>query len=207
MKNFMSVGNAPIEINLNEHSTTLVTATNGSGKSSVMLDSITFALYGKAYRNINKPNLINSINQKHCLVEIWFKVNNTRFHIKRGIRPHVFEIYKNDELLNQDANIKDYQRTIEQQILRMNYRTFTQVVIMGSGNYIPFMRLPAAQRREFIEDLLDIKIFSVMNNILRDKISATKDLLRDLESEIKSTDDKIKMQQSFIYTLQEEKNT
>ena len=206
MKNFMSVGNAPIEISLNEHSTTLVTATNGSGKSSVMLDSITFALYGKAYRNINKPNLVNSINQKNCLLEIWFTVNTTKYYIKRGIRPHVFEIYKNDILLNQDANIKDYQKILEQQILRMNYRTFTQVVIMGSGNYIPFMRLPAAQRREFIEDLLDIKIFSVMNSLLKDKIAITKDALRDIDFDLKSINDKIQMQQAFIFTLQEEKN-
>lgn len=206
MRNFMSVGNAPIELDLNQNSTTLITATNGSGKSSVMLDSITFALYGKAYRNINKPNLVNSINQKNCLLEIWFSVNTTKYYIKRGIRPHVFEIYKNDVLLNQDANIKDYQKTIEQQILRMNYRTFTQVVIMGSGNYVPFMRLPAAQRREFIEDLLDIKIFSVMNILLKDKIAITKDGLRDIEAEIKSVNDKIQMQQAFIFTLQEEKN-
>lgn len=207
MRNFMSVGNAPIEINLNENSTTLVTATNGSGKSSVMLDSITFALYGKAYRNINKPNLVNSINQKNCLLEIWFSVNTTKYHIKRGIRPHVFEIYKNDVLMNQDANIKDYQKILEQQILRMNYRTFTQVVIMGSGNYIPFMRLPAAQRREFIEDLLDIKIFSVMNMLLRDKIAITKDAIRDIDADLKSFGDKIQMQQAFIFTLQEEKNS
>lgn len=202
----MSVGSSPIEIELNKHSTVLVSAGNGSGKSSVMLDSITFALYGKAYRNINKPNLVNSINERQCLVEVWFKTNNVNYYIKRGIKPHVFEIYKNDVLLNQDSSIKDYQKILEQQILRMNYRTFTQVVIMGSGNYIPFMKLPAAQRREFIEDLLDIRIFSIMNNLLRDKTSAVKDVQKETEQEIKSVNDKIVMQKSFIYTLQEEKN-
>lgn len=205
IKNFMSVGNSPIEINYTANKTTIVTATNGSGKSSIMLDSITFALYGKPYRNINKPQLINSINQKDCVVELWFKVNKTEYRIKRGIKPIIFEIYKDGKLMNQDAASRDYQKILENNILKMNYRTFTQVVIMGSGNYIPFMRLPVAQRREFVEDILDIKIFSIMNMLLKQQMADSKESKRELELKIKSIKEKIKMQKDFIDTLQSAK--
>lgn len=202
IKNFMSVGNSPVELDYTKHKTTIVTATNGSGKSSIMLDSITFALYGKPYRNVNKPQLINSINQKECVVELWFKVNKTEYRVKRGMKPGIFEIYKNGKLLNQDAASRDYQKVLEQNILKMNYRTFTQVVIMGSGNYVPFMRLPLSQRREFIEDILDIKIFSIMNQLLKQRMSDAKDTKRELELKISSIKDKIKMQKEFIATLE-----
>lgn len=202
IKNFMSVGNAPIDIDYTSHETTIITASNGAGKSSIMLDSITFALFGKPYRNINKAQLINSVNQKECMVELWFKVNKIDYRIKRGIKPNIFEIYKDDKLLNQDAAARDYQKLLEQGILKMNYRTFTQVVIMGSGNYIPFMRLPLIQRREFIEDILDIKIFSIMNQLLKQKIVDNKDEMKDLDSSIKAIKEKIKMQEEFIGTLE-----
>jgi len=205
--NFMSVGNAPLVIDYTSNKSTLVTATNGSGKSSVMMDSICFALYGKPYRNINKPQLLNSINGKNCLVEIKFSVGKTKYTVKRGIKPALFEIYKNGVLLNQDAASRDYQKVLEQSILKMNYRTFTQVVIMGSGNYVPFMRLKSNERREFIEDVLDIKIFSIMNQLLKQHMKDTDDQEKAIKHTIDLLKEKATMQQSFIATLEKEKQT
>lgn len=203
----MSVGNAPLTVDYNKNKSTLVTATNGSGKSSIMMDSICFALYGVPYRNINKPQLINSINGKNCLVEVYFKVGKTSYVVRRGIKPGVFEILKNGKLLNQDAAAKDYQKVLESSILKMNFRTFTQVVIMGSGNYVPFMRLKASQRREFIEDVLDIKIFSLMNQLLKQHAKDTDDQERSIKNAMTLLKEKAVMQESFIKTLEKEKQT
>ena len=155
-KNFLSTGQAGIELFLDKNQMTLITANNGSGKSTAM-DAICFALFGKAYRNINKPQLLNSINQKKALTEVDFTVGGIDYKVVRGIKPAVFEIYENGNLMNQNPNVRDYQQVLEQQILKMNYTAFTQVVVMGSSNYIPFMRLKTNERRDFIENLLDIK--------------------------------------------------
>jgi DNA repair exonuclease SbcCD ATPase subunit len=205
MKNFMSIGNAPLEIDYLKSKSTLVTAANGAGKSSLMTDSLVFALYGYPYRPINKPQLINSINGKGMLVEVDFKVGKTRYKVIRGMKPNVFKIFKNDKLINQDAAAKDYQKVLENNILKMNYRTFTQVVIMGSGNYVPFMKLNPAQRREFIEDVLDIKVFSVMNVILKDKVRILEEEIHDLELEMKMEIERINSQERLISTLESEK--
>lgn len=203
--NFMSVGNAPLEIDYNKSKSTLVTATNGSGKSSVMMDSLCFALYGRPYRAINKPQLINSVNGKQCVVELHFKVNKSKYIVKRGIKPAMFEIHKNGKMINQDAAAKDYQKVLESNILKMNFRTFTQVVIMGSGNYVPFMRLTSAQRREFIEDILDIRIFSLMNQLLKQYAKDTEESEREIRNNISLAKEKFKLQESFIKTLESEK--
>jgi DNA repair exonuclease SbcCD ATPase subunit len=150
-KNFGSFGNNYTEIVLNKNNTTLICGNNGSGKSFAFLDSITFALFGKPFRKINIPQLSNSINSKNCLVEIEFSKGNEKFLIKRGINPRIFEIYKNGNLVDQDAKTSDYQDYLETQILKMNYKTFTQVVILGSSSFVPFMQLPAADRRAVIE--------------------------------------------------------
>ncbi|NBP02020.1 MAG: recombinase, partial [Proteobacteria bacterium] len=158
-RNFLSTGNAPNTIQLNKNPASLIIGKNGCGKSTV-LDALTFGLFGKPFRNINKPNLVNSINNKNCLVEVEFNVAGKTYKIVRGIKPGIFEIHCNGELVNKDAALKDYQKVLEQQILRLNYKTFTQVVILGSASFVPFMQLAPAQRREVIEDILDIRVFS-----------------------------------------------
>ena len=173
-KNFLSTGNYFTEINFDEAPNTLVVGTNGAGKST-MLDALCFVLFGKAFRNINKPQLINSINQKDCVVECLFFVGKKEYRIVRGIKPNIFEIYINGELINQEAASKDYQEILEKQVLKLNYKSFTQIVILGSASFTPFMQLSAADRRAIIEDLLDIQIFSSMNSILKDRISKNKD--------------------------------
>lgn len=175
-KNFLSTGNYFTEIKLNNSSNTLVIGTNGAGKST-MLDALCFVLFGKAFRNINKPQLINSINMKDCLVECEFSIGNKEYKVIRGMKPNVFQIFLNGELLNQDAASRDYQETLERQILKLNYKSFTQIVILGSASFVPFMQLSAADRRAIIEDLLDIQIFSTMNGLLKDKFSQNKDVL------------------------------
>ena len=196
-KNFLSTGSAGIELQLDRSQLTLITANNGSGKSTA-LDAICFVLYGKAYRNINKPNLINSINGKACEVELEFSSGAVEYKIIRGIKPAKFEIYENGSLINQNPNIKDYQQVLESQILKMNYTAFTQIVVMGSTNYIPFMRLNPNQRRDFIENLLDIKIFSLMGDLLKTKRDAVKDELKILTLKLTSLQEKIELQQAFI---------
>ena len=166
--NFLSTGNSANTVLLDKSPTTLIVGRNGEGKSTI-LDALCFALFGKPFRNINKGQLVNSINQKNCMVEIKFSVSNVEYRIRRGIKPNLFEIYQNDVLMNQDSANRDYQKILEQQILRLNYKTFTQVVILGSASFVPFMQLPSTQRREVIEDILDIKIFSTMNSLLRRK--------------------------------------
>lgn len=189
-KNILSVGDSPITINFLESKTTLISAPNGAGKST-SIDAIVFALYGKTFRKINKSQLVNSINKKDLLVEIFFDVGKDSYSVRRGIKPNVFEIHKNGEMLNKDAASKDYQEYLETDILKMTFKSFTQIVILGSATYIPFMDLPASQRREIIEDLLDIQVFSVMNVILKGKISENKEQLVQAEHEISLLEVKI----------------
>ena len=200
-KNFLSCGNYFIEINLNENPTTLVVGNNGSGKST-MLDAITFSLFGKSFRGINKPQLLNSINEKDCVVELEFSVGKIEWKIVRGMKPTIFEIYKNNELLDQSASASDQQKILEQSILKMNYKSFTQLVVLGSSNFIPFMQLSAASRREVIEDLLDIKIFSSMSSLLKENIKEIKDDLNVLNLKEDSLIDKINMQSEFITKIE-----
>ena len=196
-KNFLSTGNQFTEIDFTKTATTLVIGNNGAGKST-MLDALTFSLFGKSYRGVNKPLLINSVNEKDCLVEIEFKIGNTAWKVVRGIKPAVFQIYKDGELLNSDAAAKDQQIWLERVVLKMNYKSFTQIVILGSSNFIPFMQLPAASRREVIEDLLDIKIFSSMNSVVKENIKASKDEIRTLDYKTDNLEEKVKMQKDFI---------
>lgn len=199
-QNFLSTGNAPNKVLLNKSTTTLIIGKNGEGKSTI-LDALCFSLFGKPFRNINKNQLINSINGKKCLVEIEFSIGNKEYKVIRGIKPNIFEIWQNDELLNQDAAARDYQKILEQQILKLNYKTFTQVVILGSASFVPFMQLPPGQRREVIEDILDIRIFSTMNQLLKEKAQETKDEIVRIETEIKSAKDKVESQQTLIQTI------
>jgi DNA repair exonuclease SbcCD ATPase subunit len=199
-KNFLSTGNYFTEINLSGNSNTLVIGTNGAGKST-MLDALCFVLFGKAFRNINKPQLINSINQKDCVVECEFRIGKKEYKIVRGIKPAVFEIYLDGQLLNQEAASKDYQEILEKQILKLNYKSFTQIVILGSASFVPFMQLSAADRRAIIEDLLDIQIFSTMNNILKDKISVNKEEIQSNKHSAELTKTKYDMQKDHIEKL------
>ena len=173
-KNFGSFGNHFTEIDLNRHRTTLVSGLNGHGKSFALLDSITFALFGKPFRKINIPQLVNSVNEKDCVVEVEFNIGDAEYKIHRGLKPKKFEVYKNGELMDVIARSKDYQKMLEDQVLKMNYKSFTQVVILGASAFVPFMQLSAADRRTVIEDILDIQVFSNMNSVLRDKSSAIK---------------------------------
>ena len=204
--NFLSTGNSANTVLLDKSPTTLIVGRNGEGKSTI-LDALCFALFGKPFRNINKGQLVNSINQKNCMVEIKFSVSNVEYRIRRGIKPNLFEIYQNDVLMNQDSANRDYQKILEQQILRLNYKTFTQVVILGSASFVPFMQLPSTQRREVIEDILDIKIFSTMNSLLKEKAQETKDAINRTETEIKSAKDKVESQQAIIKTISEAKTS
>lgn len=177
-KNLLSSGNSFTEIFLDKSKTTLISGSNGSGKST-LLDAITFALYGKAFRKINKPQLINTINEKDLVVEIEFSIGIQQYLIRRGLRPNIFEILLNGNLVNQDAAARDYQVYLEQNILKLNYKSFTQIVILGSATYVPFMELPAQGRREIIEDLLDIQVFSTMNTLLKEKVVANKESITE----------------------------
>lgn len=177
-KNILSTGNVFTEIDLSKSNTTLISGGNGSGKSTV-LDAIVFALYGKPFRKINKPQLINSINQKEMVVEIEFATGTNHYMVRRGIKPGIFEIYKNGSLVDQESATRDYQSYLEQNILNLNYKSFNQIVILGSATYVPFMELPAQARREIIEDLLDIQVFSTMNTLLKDKISLNKNAITE----------------------------
>lgn len=205
-KNFLSTGNVPNVIELNKHSATLITGKNGYGKSSILC-AITYALFGKPFRNINKPQLINSINQKNMLVEIDFEIGGTSYTVRRGMKPNVFQIIRDGKLLNEESDNRDYQKILEQQILKLNYKTFTQVVILGSATFVPFMQLPAQKRREIIEDILDIKVFSTMNSILKEKYSKLKGELGDIDINITTTKTKIDAQKKLIDTIQESKDT
>ena len=200
-KNFLSTGNQYTEIDFEKNSTTLIIGSNGAGKSTV-LDALTFSLYGKPFRKINKPQLPNSVNEKDCRVEVEFSVNNINWKVVRGIKPNIFEIHRNDTLLDQDAAALDQQKWLEKNVLKMNYKSFTQIVILGSSTFVPFMQLSAQNRREVIEDLLDIKIFSSMGIVIKEKIRSIKDELKVLELKKETLKDKLDMQKEFIEELE-----
>lgn len=200
-KNFLSTGSQFTEIQLNRNTTTLIIGENGAGKSTI-LDALCFGLFGKAFRNINKAQLINSINQKHAEVQIEFNIGKKEYKVVRGIKPNTFEIYVNDEMINQDADARDYQKYLEDQILKLNYKSFTQVVILGSASFTPFMQLPAAHRREIIEDLLDIRIFTAMNDVWKEKIAEVRSSIDNKNNEIDLAKEKAKLQQEYINKLE-----
>ena len=202
-KNFLSTGNHYTKISFNSHSTTLIVGQNGAGKSTV-LDALTFSLFGKPFRKVNKSQLINQANEKDCRVEIDFSIAETQWKVVRGIKPNLFEVYRNGNCLNQFANANDQQKWLEQNVLKMNYKSFTQIVVLGSSTFVPFMQLSASNRREVIEDLLDIKIFSSMNNIIRDKIKLVRDEIRTLDLKKESLNDKVQMQTNWIKELESE---
>ena len=201
-RNFLSTGNTFTEVDFTEAQTNLIVGTNGAGKSTV-LDALTFVLFNKPFRKINKPQLINSVNEKDCTVEIEFSTGSIEWKVIRGIKPNVFEIYKNGELLDRAAAASDQQKWLEENVLKLNYKSFTQIVILGSASFVPFMQLPAASRREIIEDLLDIKIFSYMSNILREKIRRTNESIRELTIHKDLVEEKIDMQKNFISDLEQ----
>ena len=204
-KNFLSTGNQFTEVNLETNNTNLIIGTNGAGKSTI-LDALTFVLFNKPFRKINKPQLVNTVNEKDCLVEIEFSVNNRDYLVRRGIKPNIFDIEVNGSLLHKEADDRANQRILEENILKVNYKSFTQIVILGSTAFVPFMQLTTANRREVIEDLLDIRIFSAMNNIVKDKIRAQKDEIKSLNVAKENFKDKIKMQQDFIEELENRGN-
>jgi DNA repair exonuclease SbcCD ATPase subunit len=204
-RNFLSTGNAFTEIQLDVRPTTLIVGENGSGKST-LLDAICFALFSKPYRNINKPQLVNTINGKNCVVEIEFFIGSKNYKIIRGIKPAIFEIWVDNVLLNQDAASRDYQKYLEENILKLNFKSFTQIVILGSASFTPFMQLPAAARREVIEDILDIKIFTSMNLVLKDKMSELKMKMNEVETKITLAKNKAEIQQDYIKTLEEDRD-
>jgi DNA repair exonuclease SbcCD ATPase subunit len=195
--NFLSTGQYPTKVDLCASNTTLISGENGAGKST-LLDALTFALFGKPYRNINKPQLVNSVNEKNCLVELDMEVGTDVYLIKRGLEPALFEIYKNGKLVDQDAKSKDYQKQFEEQVLKMNYKAFCQVVILGSANYVPFMRLPAAERRAVVESILDINIFSVMNGLLKGKLSKLKEELAITDADVNVEREKVRLNQKYL---------
>jgi DNA repair exonuclease SbcCD ATPase subunit len=203
-KNFLSTGNSANKVILDKSPTTLIIGKNGEGKSTI-LDALCFSLFGKPFRNVNKNQLINSINGKNCLTTLEFSIGNKEYKIIRGIKPNIFEIWCDNEMLNQDAASRDYQKILEQQIIRLNYKTFTQVVILGSASFVPFMQLSTNQRRDVIEDILDIKIFSTMNSLLKEKAQETKDEISRIESSIKNAKDKVESQKTLIKTISEAK--
>ena len=204
-RNFLSTGNHYTEIDFEKTSTTLIVGSNGAGKSTV-LDALTFSLFGKPFRKINKPQLINTTNEKDCKVEVEFSVGQIDWKVIRGIKPNTFEVYRNGTLLDQSASANDQQKWLEQNVIKMNYKSFTQIVILGSSTFVPFMQLTASNRREVIEDLLDIKIFSTMNNLIKDKIRLVKEDIKTLELKKESLNDKAVMQEHFIEELESRGN-
>ena len=199
-KNFLSTGDTPTVIPLNKDSATLVVGSNGAGKST-MLDAISYALFGKPHRNINRPQLVNSINNKKLLVEVQFIIGPNKYRVVRGMKPNIFEIYHNDKLLNQESHSRDYQKILETNILKLNHKSFHQVVVLGSGNFIPFMQLPSHQRRNVIEDLLDIGIFTKMNTLVKDRCSKIKSDILDTDQQINIIKEQISLQAKHITEL------
>jgi len=201
-KNFLSTGDKFTEVQLNRSPSTLIVGSNGAGKST-MLDALSFALFGKAHRDIKKPQLINSINGKNCVVEVEFSIGNNKYLVHRGIKPGKFEIYQNDKAINQEAHARDYQKLLEQNILKLNHKSFHQIVVLGSSSFIPFMQLPAAHRREVIEDLLDINIFSKMSGILKERNALLKEQLKDLGFNLDLISEKVGLQKKYIREVTE----
>ena len=200
-KNFLSTGDKPTVIELNTDSATLVVGANGAGKSTI-LDAISYALFGKPHRNINRPQLVNSINNKQLLVEVKFSLGLNKYRVIRGMKPNIFEIYHNDVMLNQESHSRDYQKVLEMNILKLNHRSFHQVVVLGSGNFIPFMQLPSYQRRSVIEDLLDIGIFTKMNMLTKERFSKLKSDLLDTDNQLNIIKEQITLQSKHISDLQ-----
>lgn len=196
-KNFLSSGNYFTKIELDKEISTLILGANGSGKST-MLDALCFSLFGKPFRNINKPQLVNSINQKNAVVEVEFDAGNKSYRVVRGMKPNIFEIYCNGKFLNQDAAVKDYQDTLEKVILKLNYKSFTQIVILGSASFTPFMQLSAADRRSIIEDLLDIRIFTTMNSLLKERHLKLKNEVSNTKYKSDSVEEKIDVHKQYI---------
>ena len=200
-KNFLSTGNVFSEVDLQGAKTNLIVGTNGAGKSTI-LDALTFTLFGKPFRKINKPMLVNSINEKDCLAEIEFSIGKMDYKVVRGIKPNKFEIYCNGQLWNQESTVVDQQKNFEQNVLKMNYKSFTQIVVLGSSTFVPFMRLPLAQRREIIEDILDIQVFSTMNVLLKDKVRENNEEIKTLDYQIHLLEEKIDLQKKYMLELE-----
>ena len=205
-KNFLSTGNQFTQVDFLEYQTNLIVGTNGAGKSTI-LDALTFALFNKPFRKINKSQLVNTTNEKETLVEVDFEVNNREYVVRRGIKPNVFDIQVNGELLHREADDRTNQKILEENILKVNYKSFTQIVILGSSAFVPFMQLTAPNRREVIEDLLDIRIFSSMNNFLKDKVRIEKEQIKSLDLKKENIKDKILMQENFMKELEEQGKT
>ena len=196
-KNFLSTGNQFIEVNLNQHQDTLIVGHNGAGKSTI-LDALCFTLFNKPFRDVRKDQMVNSVNLGGTETELEFSISNNRYKITRGIKPNKFEIYQNDTLLDQDATVADYQKQLENNILRFNYRSFTQVVILGSSAFVPFMELKTAHRREVVEDILDIKIFSIMNMLVKIQVKEVEEQLKEIGTQINIMQNKIETQERYI---------
>ena len=202
-KNFLSTGNQYTEVELDSNSTTLIVGTNGAGKSTV-LDALTFSLFNKPFRKISKGQLINTVNEKDCRVEVEFSIAETQWKVVRGIKPNIFEIHRNGICMDQFSAVNDQQKWLEQNVIKMNYKSFTQIVILGSSSFVPFMQLTATNRRDVIEDLLDIKIFSSMNSLIKDKIRGLREEIKTLELKKESLNDKVNMQTEFITELEQQ---
>ena len=202
-KNFLSTGNNFTEVNLNDHNKTLIIGENGAGKSTI-LDALCFGLFNKPFRKINKPQLVNSINLADCRVEIEFSIGKIDWRINRGMKPTVFEIFKNGVQLDQSASAADQQKWFEQNVLKLNFKSFTQIVVLGSSTFVPFMQLPAAGRREVIEDILDIRIFSTMNTILKDRVKENKTAVSEIDYAISILKEKVDVQMRFIEDLKKQ---
>ncbi len=204
-KNFLSTGDSFTEIHLNRKATTLIIGANGSGKSTI-LDALTFGLFGKPFRKVNKTALINSINKRKAVVEIEFSIGRKQYRVVRAIKPNKFEIYLNGSLIHQDANVRDYQQILEQQILKLNYKTFTQVVVLGSSSFTPFMQLNTVERRNIIEDILDIQIFTVMNDVLKSRYATLRHEMNEIKTNIKIGEEKIKSQEETMKRLEKNRD-
>jgi len=199
-RNFLSTGDAWTTIDLKRNKSTLIVGENGAGKSTI-LDALSFALYGRAFRKINKPQLINAINGKNSVVEVAFQIGKHDYLIKRGIKPAMFEIWQNGKMINQDAAARDYQEMLEKQILKLNHKSFSQIVVLGSSTFVPFMQLSSMNRRVVIEDLLDLQIFSVMNSLLKERLTENRSNLMEVDYQINLQEEKISMQEKHIDSI------
>ena len=203
-KNFLSTGNNFTEIQLDKDSTTLIIGENGAGKSTI-LDALCFGLFGKAFRSINKMQLVNTVNGSSALVEVEFSIGSKKLKVIRGIKPNIFEIYIDGKMYNQDANAKDYQKYLEQQILKLNYRSFTQVVILGSSTFVPFMQLKARHRRDVVEEILDIQIFSLMNMIVKQKLKTIDEEYKEIEHKYNLVEQEVILKEKYVEDIKENK--